>query len=108
MLIAVALAAGACTVNTTKRPAPEPAAACDPEPVPTELAVITLANAAAQELANTLQHVFSDFGLPNPSSREPQPVIAVDSRTNSLVIRASAAHLAKLRELIAQLDRPVK
>lgn len=108
LLLAFALAASACTAKLSSRPAQAQAAANAPESVPTEVVVFPLANAACHELANTLRPLFGNFGVHDPGAWDPQPVIAADARTNSLVVRAAGKDMAKLRELIALLDRPVK
>ncbi|MFA6044387.1 MAG: secretin N-terminal domain-containing protein, partial [Phycisphaerales bacterium] len=63
------------------------------------LRVVTLKNADAAQLATNLEAVLKD-----DKSTEPATVIRVDSASNSLIVRGSAAQLATLDELTSKLD----
>lgn len=63
------------------------------------LRVVTLKNADAGQLATNLDAVLKD-----DKSTEPPPVIRVDSASNSLIVRGSAAQLAVLDQLTTKLD----
>jgi len=63
---------------------------------PVEMEAIQLQHASAVEVAERLQ------GELGPGAR-----IVADPRTNSIVFEGSAGALARVRERIAQLDRPL-
>jgi type II secretory pathway component GspD/PulD (secretin) len=74
-------------------PEPKPAAAKGPVD---ELKIVQLKHAAAAALANVLHDTFA---------REPIR-IAVDERTNSLLLRGSPERLEAVLALVARLDEP--
>ena len=75
-----------------------------------ELAVISLTHADANDLLRTLQPIVQ---LPLEVSKEGGPPVApadaprlvVDERTNSLVVSAQAKDMARIKALVEQLDR---
>jgi hypothetical protein len=66
-----------------------------PEAAPDELQVIRLRFARARDMADTLQAVFRDQ---SGSQIVPEP------RTNTLILRGSAIHVAEVKALVRELD----
>ncbi|MFG0327722.1 MAG: secretin N-terminal domain-containing protein [Phycisphaerales bacterium JB037] len=62
--------------------------------------VIPAMNADARELAATIEAVFADEIEAGPS-----PVVRVDQRSNALIVKASAAQLQRIGDLVEQVDR---
>ncbi|MGE5617208.1 MAG: type II secretion system secretin GspD, partial [Bacillota bacterium] len=77
-------------------------------PSSSDVQILHLANASAIDVAQTLQRVVPETA-PNPAAPAvlPKAAIAVDSRTNSLIVRADNAQLmARVRALVEGLDSP--
>jgi hypothetical protein len=70
--------------------------------------VFPLKNAAADQLAATMQQLFDKGFLQDdlPFKKVPLYVIA-DPRTNSLLIGASAKYVAAIKQILDELDRPI-
>ncbi len=61
--------------------------------------VISIRNADASSLAQTIQAVFEE-----DSASAPQPVVRVDADANALVIRADESQFARIDQLVQELD----
>ncbi|MBC8023930.1 MAG: type II secretion system secretin GspD [Burkholderiales bacterium] len=73
-----------------------------------EVQIVRLANASAIDIGQMLQRVVPETS-PSPTSpgTPPKAAVAIDSRTNSLVIRAdSPALMARIKSLALGLDTP--
>jgi general secretion pathway protein D len=74
----------------------------------TDLEVVSLKHAVATDVAALLQRfneAGANAGVPGPGGN---PTIVVDSRSNSLLVRApSALRMAQLRSMIDKLDKPL-
>ena len=77
-------------------------------PASTDVEVIHLQNASAIDIAQMLQHVVPETNVPaNAPGTTPKAAIAVDARTNSLVVRADNASLMhRIKALALGLDTP--
>jgi len=73
-----------------------------------EVQIIRLANASAIDIAQMLQRVVPEMS-PTPSSpgTPPKAAVAVDTRTNSLLVRSDAPQvMARIKSLALGLDTP--
>jgi general secretion pathway protein D len=68
---------------------------------PSSIEIITLENASARELAGTLSGLLR---AASSGGAGPKMTVMADQRTNSLLILAPPAEMARLRDLIALLD----
>lgn len=100
-LALIALLFAGCR-STDSSLAPAPDAAHTSVVASEELQVIALKNAGANELAGELRAVFGSRGPARGGYS--QPSIIADERTNSLIVRASAADMAAIQGLVAKLD----
>ena len=77
-------------------------------PASTDVEVIHLQNASAVDIAQMLQHVVPETNVPaNAPGSTPKAAIAVDPRTNSLVVRADNPTLMhRIKALALGLDAP--
>lgn len=76
-----------------------------------QITVIPLTYGSAATMAKSISGLFQDTSRKTKRDAAPEPVIKViaDERTNSLIVMASEADTAKIRELIKLLDRePVR
>ncbi len=73
-----------------------------------EVQIIRLQNASAIDIAQMLQRVVAETSVPqNTPGASPKAAIAVDSRTNSLVVRADHPQvMARIKALALGLDTP--
>ena len=73
-----------------------------------DVQIIRLQNASAIDIAQMLQRVVAETTVPaNAPGTQPKAAIAVDSRTNSLVVRADSPSLmARIKALALGLDTP--
>ncbi len=73
-----------------------------------EVQIIRLQNASAIDIAQTLTRVVAETTVPQTTpGASPKAAIAVDARTNSLVVRADNPQLmARIKSLAAGLDTP--
>jgi general secretion pathway protein D len=73
-----------------------------------EVQIVTLQNASAIDIAQMLQRVVPETSAPpNAPGSLPKAAVAVDSRTNSLVVRAESALLMnRIKSLALGLDTP--
>ncbi len=77
------------------------------QPQPAELMTITLRYAAAVDLGQAIQRLMPETVQPTQPGAPPRVALSVDSRTNSLLVRAENPALAKrIRELAASMDVP--
>jgi type II secretory pathway component GspD/PulD (secretin) len=67
-----------------------------------EVQVIPLKNAEANQLAAVIRDVFGQRGAFVEGSSAPG--VFADTRTNSLIVRAGAEGMARIRDLVAKLD----
>jgi type II secretory pathway component GspD/PulD (secretin) len=75
------------------------AAGAQPPPgVPRTANVFALKNADAEKLRPILLNIFGRQGI----------TVAVDARTNALVVAADADTLEEVRKLVTELDKPAK
>ncbi len=70
---------------------------------PLERALLAVHHARASELASLVMAAFEDDGI-----LAGRGAISVDERTNTLVVTQPARRLAQIRELVGQLDVPVR
>lgn len=70
-----------------------------------ETELIPLQNATASKVAALLIRLVSDHGTEN--TRIPPTKVVVDERTNSIVLSGAASDRARMRALIADLDKPL-
>jgi general secretion pathway protein D len=77
-------------------------------PSGSDVQIIRLANASAIDIAQMLQRVVPETSAPaNAPGTAPKAAVAVDTRTNSLVVRADNAQLlARIKTLALGLDAP--
>ncbi len=77
-------------------------------PSGTDVEIIRLQNASAIDIAQMLQRVVPEASAPlNAPGSTPKAAIAVDSRTNSLIVRADNAPLMnRIKSLAIGLDAP--
>jgi general secretion pathway protein D len=77
-------------------------------PSGSEVQLIKLNNASAVDVAATLNKVISEVTPPaNSPGAQAKAIIAVDTRTNSLIVRAdSPAVVNRIRGVVATLDAP--
>lgn len=68
----------------------------------TRFTTIELSYAAATDVAQAIERVLAD----QPGAQTGRVKIAVDERSNSLVVRAEPGALAEIRRLVASLDTP--
>ena len=76
-----------------------------------ELTVIKLQHASALDLANQLNRLMAEGGVPSAPAGTPVPgqrfMVSPDVRTNSLLIRSeNPAMVNRVRSLVAQMDSP--
>jgi general secretion pathway protein D len=73
-----------------------------------DVQIVKLANASAIDVAQTLRTVVPETAAPaNAPGSSAKVAVAVDQRTNSLIVRADNAQLmARIRTLVAGLDAP--
>jgi type II secretory pathway component GspD/PulD (secretin) len=88
-LLALALLFGGAAQLTTAQPPPG---------LPRTVRVFALKNADAEKLKAIIDTIFGRQGV----------TVAVDARTNSLVIAGDADSLEEVRKLVARLDEPGK
>jgi type II secretory pathway component GspD/PulD (secretin) len=88
-LLVIALLLGGTTLAVA------PAGAQPPPGLPRTVKVFTLKKADAQKLRDILLTIFGRQGI----------TVAVDDRTNSLVVSGDADTLEEIRKLIAELDK---
>ncbi len=69
----------------------------------TSFEVLPLRFAVAEELADTLSRLVADART-GGAAGEPAIDLLADARTNSLLVRADAANLERVRALVARLD----
>jgi len=77
-------------------------------PVSSEVQILRLQNASAIDIAQMLNRVIAETSAPATApGTVPRAAIAVDTRTNSLLIRAENAELmARIKSLALSLDSP--
>ena len=77
-------------------------------PSSSDVQILTLKNASAIDIAQMLQRVVPETVPPtNAPGTQPKAAIAVDSRTNSVIVRADNAQLmARIKTLALGLDTP--
>jgi general secretion pathway protein D len=77
-------------------------------PTNADVQVMKLENASAIDLSQTLTRVVPEFAIsPNAPGIPAKAAVAVDTRTNSLIVRADNAQLmARVKALVAGLDSP--
>jgi general secretion pathway protein D len=77
-------------------------------PSSTEVQIVRLANASAIDIGQMLQRVVPETSpSPMAPATPPKAAVAIDARTNSLVIRAdSPALMARIKSLALGLDTP--
>jgi general secretion pathway protein D len=77
-------------------------------PSSSDVQVLRMQNASAIDIAQTLQRVIPETTVPpNAPGSTPKVAIAIDSRTNSLVVRAeNPALMARIKTLALGLDTP--
>ncbi|WP_292457568.1 type II secretion system secretin GspD, partial [Methylibium sp.] len=76
-------------------------------PNATDVEVLPLAYAVAADLAPVVQRLSESPGAPGAPGSANALAVMVDTRTNSLLVRASnRAKLAQVRALVAKLDQP--
>jgi len=77
-------------------------------PSSTDVQIVRLANASAIDIGQMLQRVVPETSAsPTAPGSPPKAAVAVDTRTNSLVIRAdSPALMARIKSLALGLDTP--
>jgi hypothetical protein len=90
----------AAAQDANKEPGPRKSLPPPPS-APAEVEIITLKNAAANDLAQLLDTLLG--GRFGPKSSTPVN-IAADQASNTLLVRGSAEQVAQIRELIAKLD----
>jgi len=76
-----------------------------------QITVVPLTYGSAAPMAKSISGLFQDTSRKTKRDATPEPIIKViaDERTNSLIVLASEADTAKIRELIKLLDRePVR
>ncbi len=72
-----------------------------------DVEVIPLQNAVAADLAVIVQRLADSGGAPGGAPGAAAPLIMIDARSNSLIVRAAnPARLALIRSLVAKLDLP--
>ena len=76
--------------DEAKKPAPD-------DPVPAEIKVIPLKNVVAADLTRTLEEIFS---------KKSNIRFALDETANAVIVRAPAAEMAEIQDLIKQVDTP--
>ncbi len=77
------------------------------QPQPAELMTLTLRYAAAVDLGQAIQRLMPETVQPTQPGAAPRVALSVDSRTNSLLVRAENPALAKrIRELAGSMDVP--
>ncbi len=76
-------------------------------PASGDVEVIPLQNAVAADVAALVQRLADSSGQPGAAPGAAAPVILVDARSNSLIVRAAnPARLSLVRSLIDKLDKP--
>jgi general secretion pathway protein D len=76
-------------------------------PNSTDVEVLPLAYAVASDLAPVVQRLSETPGAPGTPGSASALAVLVDTRTNSLLVRATnRAKLAQVRSLVAKLDQP--
>lgn len=77
-------------------------------PAHSDVQIIKLANASAIDIAQMLQRVVPETSPPsNAPGTQPKAAVAVDTRTNSLIVRADNAGLMnRIKTLAVGLDAP--
>ena len=98
----------ACASDSRKH-APESPNAQQAAAESVSVEVVPLQYATAQELAATLSQLLWN-GAPAPSllAGSAEARVVADSRTNSVIVRASAKDMPRILDLIRQLDRKVE
>ena len=77
------------------------------QPSPAELINVSLRHAAAVDVGQAIQRLMPETIQPTQPGAPPRVALSVDSRTNSLLVRADNPTLAKrIRELAANMDTP--
>ncbi len=73
-----------------------------------DVEVIAIKHGVASDLAVMVQRLSDTGGTPGvPGSASGAPTVLVDSRNNSLIVRATnPARMAQIRSLVAKLDQP--
>ncbi len=77
-------------------------------PSGSDLQIVRLANASAIDIAQTLKSVIPETNAPaNAPGTQPKAAIAVDTRTNSLIVRGdNPALMGRIKALATGLDTP--
>lgn len=73
------------------------------QPIDSEIEIIHLEHASADEISRVLETLKTNQGEEGP----PGPTVAVDARTNSVLIRGDEKSRVSMRTVIANLDTPL-
>ena len=79
-----------------------------PSAAPTQFEVFRLKHARAEQAQVVVEGLFTAIEAETgaPPTFGPKALVIAETRTNSLVVRASPADMAEVRELITQIDQP--